>query len=202
MWQVAYDELAPGAMLLQHTFVTHPWLVREAETATQLLLDGRPVFVVAAPTPAQEEAAAEMAAAAEAEPAGAAHALAHAAAPAGAQAQDSAPAPPQAQQPAAVPVPAAQQQHQQPSLSPQQRRQLALARNAADALVISLEDALLIPTVTVTSLPQLAWSVRACRAVSAAAAFCTKTQQRFWHASDAYTCLLTAPAAAAATTAG
>jgi hypothetical protein len=42
--EVAYSELQPGAEMLQHTFVTHPWVAREVSTATQLPINMQEAF--------------------------------------------------------------------------------------------------------------------------------------------------------------
>eukprot|EP00775_Hariotina_reticulata_P013376 gene13376-13503_t len=40
-----YELVKPGGVVYQHTFLTHPWIVREVTTSTRLLLDNRPAVL-------------------------------------------------------------------------------------------------------------------------------------------------------------
>ncbi|GBG75787.1 hypothetical protein CBR_g21032 [Chara braunii] len=42
--EVPYDKLAPGAQVRQQTYVSHPWVFRDAATAEQLVVDRRLVL--------------------------------------------------------------------------------------------------------------------------------------------------------------
>eukprot|EP00878_Enallax_costatus_P007847 GHUV01008212.1.p1 GENE.GHUV01008212.1~~GHUV01008212.1.p1 ORF type:complete len:334 (+),score=107.18 GHUV01008212.1:732-1733(+) len=43
--EIAYELVEPGNTVIQQTFTTHPWLVREVTTCTELLLNGCEAFV-------------------------------------------------------------------------------------------------------------------------------------------------------------
>lgn len=43
--QIAYEFVEPNATVIQQTFTTHPWVVREVATCTQLLLNGCEAFI-------------------------------------------------------------------------------------------------------------------------------------------------------------
>lgn len=42
---MAYSILEPGTTKRYHTYVTHPWIVRELHSATRMLLSGQPSVV-------------------------------------------------------------------------------------------------------------------------------------------------------------
>jgi hypothetical protein len=43
--EVVYSVLEPNSTKRYHTYVTHPWIVREVQSSTRMMLSGRPAVV-------------------------------------------------------------------------------------------------------------------------------------------------------------